>query len=377
MSAPSKETDLNQLIVAPVEQIDDGGVKWLSPLNPPFHIAGFPWFAEEKKYRRLPGKPGWPLPPAVDQLADCTAGGQLRLRTNSSRLFIKVRLAGTASMYHMPATGQCGFDCYAGEPGQRQQYLSTARFNGRNKEYTTQLYSWNSKRRFDVTLNFPLYQGVEELWVGVDEDASVEAPPLYASDKPVVIYGTSVTQGGCASRPGMAYSNILSRSIPLEFINLGFSGNGKGEPELAHMIAEIKSPALYVLDYEGNTGPAENIARSLPEFIRILRGRHPEVPILVVSRIRNSGDFFYENRRELSNRRRRIQREYVAMRQADGDRNIHFVDGSSLLGTEDAIECTVDGTHPTDLGFMRIARSLQPVIEKLAASCLAAEEENE
>lgn len=366
--------ELIELIEAPGGPIDEDGIRWLSPLAPPFRVAGFPWLAEEGAYRRLPVRPRVPLPPAVDRLANCTAGGQIRFRTDASRLLVKVRLGGAASMYHMPATGQCGFDCYIGEPG-RQQYVSTAKFQTNQKEYTSQLYRWSEKREYTVTLNFPLYQGVEEVWVGVDEDAAVGEPPSYASDKPIVVYGTSVTQGGCASRPGMAYTNILSRMIPMEFINLGFSGSGKGEPELAELVADIENPALYILDYEGNTGPVENIAKSLPVFLRILRARHPLVPILVVSRIRNGGDALYEGRSELHDRRRQVQRENVELRRAEGDRNIHFLDGHTLLREEDANECTVDGTHPTDFGFMLMARSLAPVVRSLVEECISSEEE--
>ncbi|HZG74501.1 MAG TPA: SGNH/GDSL hydrolase family protein, partial [Paenibacillus sp.] len=251
-----RKDELIPLVAAPVETIDDNGAKWLNPLSPPFHIAGFPWIGKEGKYRRLPSDPDKKLPRAVDTLADCTAGGQIRFRTDAARLLIKVRLAGTASMYHMTAAGQCGFDCYAAEPGKSLQYLSTARFHRDSREYVDQFYQWNAKRTLDVVVNFPLYQGVEEVWIGVDEEASVAPPPPYASDKPIVVYGTSVTQGGCASRPGMAYSNILSRMIPFPFVNLGFSGSGKGEPEVAALLADIEDPALYVLDYEGNTGAA-------------------------------------------------------------------------------------------------------------------------
>ncbi|GIP39090.1 hypothetical protein J31TS4_23700 [Paenibacillus sp. J31TS4] len=275
-----------------------------------------------------------------------------------------MRLAGPANMHHMPPTGQCGFDCYLGEPGE-QYLIAAAKFKPMASEYESQLYQWNIKKDVAVTLNFPLYQGVEEVWIGVDKDAVISDAPAYASSGPVIIYGTSVTQGGCASRPGMAYSNILSRMIPVEFVNLGFSGNGKGEPELAHILSQIDDPALYILDYEGNTGEADNIARSLPVFIRILRERHPEVPILVVSRIRNAGDRFYKERRELSSRRRLIQIETVEQRRAEGDSNIHFMDGSKLLGEDSVSECTVDGIHPTDLGFLRMAQSLAPMIRTL------------
>lgn len=374
MSIQTQKIELTELFEAPIGPIDEDGIRWLSPLAPPFRVAGFPWLGEEGVYRRLPLRPRVELPPAVHRLANCTAGGQVRFRTDASRLLIKVRLSGGASMYHMPATGQCGFDCYIGEPG-RQQYVSTAQFQAKQKEYISQLYRWPGKREYTVTLNFPLYQGVEELWIGVDQHAAVSEPPSYKSDKSIIVYGTSVTQGGCASRPGMAYTNLLSRMIPMEFVNLGFSGSGKGEPELAELAADIANPALYILDYEGNTGPVENIAKSLPVFLRILRERHPLVPILVVSRVRNGGDALHEGRAELHERRRQVQRENVELRRAEGDRHLHFLDGHTLIGLEDANECTVDGTHPTDLGFMLMARSLAPVVRSLVEEWISYEKE--
>lgn len=347
-----------------VETVRGDSLKWLSPLEPPFHIAGFAWFEQERRYRRLPSAPADALPPAVDVLANCTAGGQIRFRTDSSQLSIRVKLTGPANMYHMPATGQCGFDCYLGEPGE-QRYLSTTRFDPAQTEYEFSFYDWKTKRPLQVTLNFPLYQGVEEVWIGVDEDATIGAPAAYASGKKVVLYGTSITQGGCATRPGMAYPNLLSRYLPYEFINLGFSGNGKGEPEVARTIAGIADPAMFVLDYEANVGTAEQMAETLPAFIRILRERHPEVPILVVSKIRNAGDRFYEERRQMLHDRRHVQQSTVERLRHEGDANVHFLDGGTLLGEEDAEECTVDGVHPTDLGFLRMAQCLAPIIRKL------------
>ncbi|MBB6678055.1 SGNH/GDSL hydrolase family protein [Cohnella lubricantis] len=333
-------------------------------MEKPFSINGFPWFDEDKRYRRLPAAPAVPLPLSVDKLADCTAGGQIRFRTNSSRLTIRVKLAGRADMDHMPATGQCGFDCYLGAPGE-QRYVSTARVDLTAEEYEATLYDWKRKQDQLITLHFPLYQGVKEVWIGVDADAVIDAAPALASDKPVVLYGTSITQGGCATRPGMAYPNILSRRIPLPFVNLGFSGSGKGEPEVARTIADIANPALFVLDYEANAGTPSDMAATLPPFIRILRERHPDTPILVLSKIRFAGELFYEEQRQLSEERRKIQSDTVTRLREEGDLNVRFFDGSTLLGDEDAEECTVDGVHPTDLGFLRMARTLEPVIREL------------
>lgn len=346
-----------------VENVLDTSLRWLSPLERPFRIDGFPWIAKEGKYRRLPVAPADALPEAVHTLANCTAGGQIRFRTNSSKLSIKVKLAGSGNLYHMPATGQCGFDCYLGAPGS-EQFWGTAAFDHTKEEYEAQFYDWKMKREIDVTLYFPLYQGVKEVWIGIDPDAELGAAPSLASSKPVVLYGTSILQGGCASRPGMAYPAILSRSIPLEFVNLGFSGNGKGEPELARTIAEIADPALFVLDYEANVASVEQMASTLPVFIRILRERHPIVPLLVISKIRYAKERFDEGMSNMHENLKRIQKETVERLKQDGDANIHFYDGSELLG-DDFSECTVDGVHPTDLGFLRMARALEPTIREL------------
>lgn len=346
-----------------IPQQEGSALKWLSPFLAPVEQLGFAWLEQDKKYRRLPVNPGVSLPPAVDTLANCTAGGQIRFRTNSSRLSIRVRLHAPANMYHMPPTGQCGFDCYLGVPGE-QLFFTTARFDHRESEYEASFYDWKQQKEEEVTLYFPLYQGVENVWIGIDPDASLLPPTPLASYKPVVIYGTSITQGGCASRPGMACSNILSRKLPLPFINLGFSGNGKGEPELAEVISTIADPALLVLDYEANTGEVENIARTLPEFIRILRSKHPDVPILVISTNEKAKAHFYQDLADLHAARRKVQQDTVQRLREAGDERIYFVDGYTLLG-EDALECTVDGVHPTDLGFLKMAKSLHPVLDDL------------
>jgi len=345
----------------------DGATRWYSPLEQPFQISGLAWFAQERIYRRLPTLPAGAIPEAVDQLADHTAGGQIRFQSDSSFLSVRVKLKDKANMSHMPATGQCGIDCYVDSPDTivPLQYCNTTKYETTLTEYECALFTdWKSTMR-NIVLNLPLYQGVEEVWIGLDENAEVIAPPSYVSEKKVVIYGTSITQGGCASRPGMAYTNILSRRIPLEFINLGFSGSGKGEPEVAEIISQINNPACLVIDYEANCVSTELFRKTLPEFIRINREAHPVTPILVVSRIRYAREeltpHLYETRME----RKRFQHSLVNELREQGDLNIYFFDGSGLLGDKDFFECTVDGSHPTDLGFLRMANALEPVMKTL------------
>ncbi|WP_235550383.1 SGNH/GDSL hydrolase family protein [Paenibacillus sp. Soil750] len=345
----------------------DGLIHWYSPMEQPFQISGLAWFAQEKIYRRLPTLPSGATPEAVDRLANHTAGGQIRFQSDSSSLSVRVKLKGKANMVHMPATGQCGIDCYVGSPDSLLplRYVNTTKYDLILTEYECALFTnWNVSMR-NIVLNLPLYQGVEEIWIGLDEGATVTAPPNYASGKKVVIYGTSITQGGCASRPGMAYTNILSRRIPLEFINLGFSGSGKGEPEVAEIISQINDPACMVIDYEGNCVSTELFRKTLPEFIRIYRGVHPVTPILVVSRIRYAREELTPHLYEARMERKRFEQSLVNELREQGDLNIYFFDGSGSLGNEDFFECTVDGSHPTDLGFLRMADALEPVLKKL------------
>ncbi len=336
-------------------------LRWHFPYQEPFALAGFAWFALERCYRRLPRNANHPLPPMVDMLANHTAGGQIRVQTDSTRLAIRVRLAGRADMDHMPATGQCGFDLYVGPPG-AQRYLATTRADCRRRsKYEFLLLHTPERSLRNFTINFPLYQGVKEVSIGLDDDALLAPPLPYAQPGRIVAYGTSITQGGCASRPGSAYTNILSRRLQREFINLGFSGNGRGEPELAELMAEIADPACYLLDYEANCEDSAHLQRTLPPFIDILRSAHPATPILVLSRIPFANDLLHTDWLQTRVRNRDYQRELVETRRRQGDANIFFADGANLLG-EDADECTVDGVHPSDLGFMRMADALEPVL---------------
>lgn len=337
-------------------------LKWLLPIDEPFKLSGFPWFLQDKCYRRLPKEPQYKISEEIDILANCTAGGQIRFRTNSNSVAVKVKLSGAANMVHMPATGQCGFDCYAGI-SEKVYYCGTSKFDHTKIEYEYTFFKMKNKSWKNIIINFPLYQGVEKVLVGLEAWAEVEAPLKYETDKKIIFYGTSITQGGCASRPGMAYTNILSRKLNMEVINLGFSGNGKGEPELSKLIADIEKPACLVLDYEPNCISTELLSKTLPEFIRVYREVHPKIPILVVSRILYAMDRYDEEICKARLERKAIQKNTVAKYKSMGDSFIYFYDGEALLG-EDFEECTVDGIHPNDLGFLRIAEGLEkPLLE--------------
>lgn len=264
-------------------------------------------------------------------------------------------------MTHMPATGQCGFDLYTGSPF-AQRFHNTAKYDHLQTTYEVLLFEHSEKKIRSFTLNFPLYQGVRQMQIGLTPEAHIASPLAWSTNSRIVVYGTSITQGGCASRPGMAYTNILSRALNTEVINLGFSGNGRGEPDVIRLMADILNPQLLVLDYEANSGG--ELQNTLPIAIRILRDRHAQIPILIVSRIAFAKDATHTGSLQARESSRDMQAKLVQETRLNGDNYIYFLDGSDLLGP-DFDECTVDGVHPNDLGFMRIARKLEPEIRRI------------
>jgi len=266
-------------------------------------------------------------------------------------------------MWNMAATAQCSFDCYIGPPTV-MRYCTTAFLERDAISYEAMLFEELIREMRNITLNFPLYQGVRSVLVGLEAQADVLAPPPFVREGRCVVYGTSITQGGCASRPGMLPTNVLARRLNIEFINLGFSGSGRGEPEVAKTIAEIANPLCYVLDYEANSQGIETLRITLPAFIRILRQAHPDVPIIVMPCHKRPRECFSQEALTGAQECREFQRKTVASLRAQGDEKIMFLDASEFLG-EDFDECTVDGCHPNDLGFLRIANGMEPLLRKV------------
>jgi hypothetical protein len=343
----------------------EADTRWLNPSEGPAQMSGFAWFDQDRIYRRMPATPLEALPQSVDSLANCTAGGTIRLRTDSPRLMLRVELRGPARMVHMAPTGEAGFDVYIGEPG-AERFAGVTKFDSAQADYEVTLL--NVERRWrDLTLHFPLYQGVNRVEVGIAGDASVEPPTPQIDEPPLLFYGTSITQGGCATRPGMAYPAILARRLQRVCLNLGFSGSGRGEPEVARALSTIDACRLFVLDYDANCPSAEHLQQTIPVFVEILRERHATTPILVVSRVPSALEFDRPDGDATRLERMQAQREAVEAIQTAGDPAIQFLDGSLLMGA-DHYECTVDGSHPTDLGFLRMADGLEPVLRQILDS---------
>ena len=335
----------------------------------PFVIEGLPWFQENRSaYYRIPRNlTAKQTNDGVISLSHHTAGVCVRFRSDSPVITVRAKLAYSSDMNHMPRAGSAGFDSYCTPEGGEQRYNKTVQPNRDQIDIEALLGVNPGKGICDWQINFPLYGGVDTVEIGIVKGCRLEGAAPHKVKDPVLFYGSSITQGGCASRPGMAYTNILSRYYNRPFLNFGFSGSGKGEPEVVRHLASITDPALFLLGYEANAGAA-GIRDTLDRTLSILRERHPSTPILVISRlrqnweIRDSGSPLIRAREAVESVD--FQRNLVDRHRQNGDENIYFIDGGTLSG-RDREETTVDGCHPTDLGFYRVAEGLIPALDVL------------
>jgi len=331
----------------------------------PIQLTGLPWHKKGGVFCRLPEDMDMDFNPAVKQLNRCTTGAAIRFRSNTAEICLHADVDG-CRMSQMSLIGSMGFDLYVGN-GLPQVFAKSSCFPYAENEYTCRMFSSPNHIMRDFVIYFPLYSGVKSVEIGLEAGTVIEAPTPWKDPRPVILYGTSITQGGCVSRPGMLYSNILSRLLGQPFYNFGFAGNGKGEPQIAEKLAEIANPAMYILDYDDNAHP-ELLEKTIRPFIRILRQSHPKIPILALSTEPKSAEAFEPFDSVYASKERPLynqihQTVFDEMRAA-GDDNIYYLDGRMLYGA-DFDACTVDGAHATDLGSYRIAHALAPVIERI------------
>ena len=293
-----------------------------------------------------------------------TAGGRVRFVTDSRNIAIKVKLSGRTVFSHMPSTGICGFDMYVGA-GESSRYVKTFVPPADNSvtEYEG-VFTFDEAQQRLITLHMPLYNGVDELLLGLDEGCTLLPPAPYKYETPIVFYGSSVTQGGCASRPGMCHTNILTRRLSCNTVNLGFSGSDKGERALAEYIAALPM-SVFVHGYGYNAPSLEHYEQTYYPFYKIIRDKNPDLPIVMMSNpVCLSAK--EPKRAEYLMCRRQITKDAYLRAVSEGDKNVYFIDGARSLGSDaEAQEATVDGTHPTDLGFMNMANSMHPLLSRL------------
>jgi len=317
-------------------------------------------FANRKApFDRLPAKAEKTVRPPVWNLSRHSAGICVRFETDASELHARWTLTSARlAMEHMPATGVSGLDLYVLHEGM-WRWLATGRPRGKS---TQAVLSRPAAGKRQYMMYLPLYNGVESVQLGVPADASLAG--LSRSSKPIVFYGTSITQGGCASRTGMVHTAILGRRLDRPVVNMGFSGNGTMDKSMGDLLGEIDA-GVYVIDCLPNMAFQAVAERTIP-LVRQLRKARPHVPILLVEDRSYSHSFLIQSARQRNLASRRALRSAFRKLTKDGVKELYYLEGESLLGDDNL--GTVDGSHPTDLGFMRMADKFEPILRKILSS---------
>ncbi len=329
-------------------QLPEQDIVWYDAKQEAFKIYGIA--KTEEDYLRMPREVAASVSDGVAFLCDNTAGVRLRFCTDSPYIAIKAVFPQLCCFAHMPLTGTAGFDLYRETQG-KQTFVGTyIPIPNQNEGFSGILYPEREEETMqNYLLNFPLYNPVTKLYIGLKRGSGIAEPNGYQNRKPVVFYGSSITQGGCASRPGNCYQNFLSRSLNMDYLCLGFSGNAKGEQEMADYMAGLDMCA-FVSDYDHNAPDAEYLQRTHYALYETIRKRNPSLPYIMLSHPNRSIN-------DAVLRRKVIMESYIKALDS-GDRQVYFVDGDALFAGEEYDSCTVDGCHPNDLGFYRMAQGL-------------------
>ena len=333
----------------------DDGLVWRDIRN--WGVEGRAWDDTHRHYCRLPGRAQGKVTDAVWELAQDSTGMCCRFETDATSISARWTLLNERlAMDHMPASGVSGMDLYA------LNHLGQWRWAGigmaaAGPEVQVELAADLAPGKRVYMLYLPLFNGVESVEIGVPGSAEFRglAPRI---DGTIVIWGTSIVHGGCASRPGMAYPAILGRRLDRPTVNLGFSGNGKMDPEVTELLTELQ-PAVFVIDCLPNMVAQEVADRTQP-LVHRLRSTHKQIPIvLVAERTRGAAEVRVLLRQEIESKNQVLRQSYDALI-AEGVTDLHYVPGDILIN-EDG-EGMVDGSHPTDLGFVQMADALEPIL---------------
>jgi lysophospholipase L1-like esterase len=333
---------------------DDPALQWADVRD--WGVEGRAFRDTEAYYDRLPLRAKGVVREAVWNLSRHSAGMMVRFRTDAAEIHVDYAVTSSnLAMPHMPATGVSGLDLYAQDDDGRWKWVAVVAPKTQAVRQPIVTGLRQGLRNYAVYL--PLYNGTEFLKLGVPTSAMFESVRP-REDKPIVFYGTSITHGACASRPGMPHPSILGRRLNRPVINLGLSGNGRMEATVGQFLTEIDA-AVFVIDCLPNMNAEEVIANTQP-LVRQIRTVHGSVPIILVEDRSYSGSWLLDSQRTRNeSSRKALRSQYQQLLDAGVDK-LSYIDGESLLGADR--DDTTDGSHPSDLGFQRHADAMEPVL---------------
>ena len=336
------------------------GVKFISAHDEKFSLHGVYFDKADGLYKRIPAEIAINTNEYVVALGKMTAGGRIRFITDSPYIAIKASIPYFSIMSHMTITASHGFAVYADGFFQGRYSPTPKSFSGTFTK-DDRIYFADKKPLLKpegkklIEIYFPLYGGLSELHIGIDPNSIIEKAPDYKVKKPLVFYGSSITQGACVSRPGNDFVSIIARRFNADYVNLGFSGNGTAEATMIDYVNSFDGSVFAFNYYMFKKDP-----KVLPPHYSIyerFREKHPTAGILL-------WDFPHCDYAP-NEEREAIVLETYNKAIANGDKKVALITGRELYGETERDCCTVDGCHPNDLGAMRIADVMTPVIKEL------------
>ena len=337
-------------------------MKTYSYKDAPIRVFGVVDFEKKGKLQRLPDELNEQIP-RLGLLGIRCPGARLGFRTDSETVKVKItfetmRVDAGMSMYSCQSAAVYGGD----RPTSR--FLKLIHPNS-YEEKCIESTVYKGKGLEDVTVWLPRNEIIADIEIAVEDGAVMLPPTPYKYPKPILYYGSSITEGGCAASVTNGYNAVISRHLDVDYYNFGFSGNARGDLAMADYIAGIDM-SLFVYDYDYNAPSPEYLESTHEPFFRRIREKRPDLPIVMMSRPAIEYTEEYVQRREI------IRRTYENARNA-GDTNVYFIDGEQFYGPSDRDLCTLDRTHPNDLGFYRMASVIEPVIKSILENLEARE----
>ena len=335
-------------------------------LNAPFRIDGvIPPKYEGEPFCRIPHETAKQIGETLYAMNHCTSGGRIRFKTDSSYVAIHAEVENRPDLIgrypHMPFTCVMGMDLYEYRDG-KEHYVMTFVPPVDMVDRYESIIEFPDARPRELTINMPLYSGLTRVLVGLSESAQIWPCREYTHDLPVVYYGSSITQGGCASRPGNSYQAIISRRLDCNFINLGFSASAMGEQGMADYIRQLPMKA-FVFDYDANAPTPEYLENTHMAFFQRVRDVNPDLPIIMVTRPYSESLTGWLTDHDAEDRVRIVKKTFDTA-VAAGDKHVYFIDGRDMVA-HIPDSWGVDLWHPNDLGFHAMATAIGDVLEKL------------
>jgi hypothetical protein len=324
------------------------GLRFFDALNhAAIALEGFPYFWENTTLCRLPERVLPALPELCRWVCRHPAGGLLRFRTDSRRIALRVQYETSETCPTTPCKALFGWDAYVGS-GTHRTFVKTLYGVDRKLLLLDGIDQADAGKVREWTLCFPVRNHPACVELGLEAHATLAPPPPRTVHKPILFYGSSIVEGGCASRGGLTYPMIIGRGLDAHVINYGFGGSARGEPQVAEAIAALDLAAL-VIDYDHNAPSAEHLRKTYWKFFKRIRAKQPTLPILLVSSVDYHNEPHYYQKRAAV-----IEQTYRRAR-AGGDRHVLFLHGKTIFPRTHWWDCSGDHIHPNDLGFRYMA----------------------